>query len=132
MGFDSREATPELTKAVVHLVSEIRSFERVEIATRRVLGQQVSRSTARRLAKQVGLELAGLESSDERTDGKEAIVPEIAVVSCDGGRLRAREPGRGRGVHLSGETGWRETKRGTAGPHTSSSSRSAGTGTSRR
>lgn len=110
MGFDSREATPELTKAVVHLVSEIRSFERVEIATRRVLGQQVSRSTARRLAKQVGLELAELEESPERTDGKEAIVPEIAVVSCDGGRLRAREPGRGRGVHLSGETGWRETK----------------------
>jgi hypothetical protein len=35
--------------------------------------------------------------------------PELAVVECDGGRIRMREPGRGRGVHLSGE-GWRETK----------------------
>jgi len=35
--------------------------------------------------------------------------PELAVVECDGGRARTREPGHGRGVHLSGE-GWRETK----------------------
>lgn len=110
LGFDSREVTPELTKAVVHLVSEIRSFERVEISTKRVLGQKVARSTARRLAKQAGLELAELEESSARRDGKEVVVPEIAVVSCDGGRIRTREAGRGRGVHLSGETGWRETK----------------------
>jgi hypothetical protein len=37
-------------------------------------------------------------------------VPEAAVVSCDGGRIRTRQPGHGRGVHLSGEKGWRETK----------------------
>ena len=35
--------------------------------------------------------------------------PALAVVECDGGRFRLREPGHGRGVHLSGE-GWRETK----------------------
>jgi hypothetical protein len=35
--------------------------------------------------------------------------PALAVVECDGGRFRMREPGHGRGVHLSGE-GWRETK----------------------
>lgn len=110
MGFDSREVTPELTKAVVHLVSEIRSFQRTETTTERVLGQKVSTSTIRRLAKQVGLELAELEDSCERADGKEVIVPEIAVTSCDGGRIRTREAGQGRGVHLSGETGWRETK----------------------
>ena len=28
MGLDSREVTPELTRAVVHLGAEIRSFER--------------------------------------------------------------------------------------------------------
>ena len=109
MGLDSREVTPQLTKAVVHLAGEIRSFERVEIATDKVLGQKVSRSTVRRLAKQVGLELAKVEEAGEWTE-KEVIVPEIAVVSCDGGRIRTREPGRGRGVHLSGENGWRETK----------------------
>lgn len=110
LGFDSREVTPELTKAVVHLATEIRSFKRVETTTERVLGPKVSASTIRRLAKQVGLELAKLEESSERADGKEVVVPEIAVVSCDGGRIRTREAGRGRGVHLSGETGWRETK----------------------
>ncbi len=109
MGLDSREVTPQLTKAVVHLAGEIRSFERVEIATEKVLGQKVSRSTVRRLTKQVGLELAEVEEAGEWTE-KEVIVPEIAVVSCDGGRIRTREPGRGRGVHLSGENGWRETK----------------------
>jgi hypothetical protein len=110
MGFDSREVTPELTKAVVHLASEIRSFGRTETTTERVLGQKVSASTIRRLAKQVGLELAELEDSCERADGKEVIVPDIAVASCDGGRIRTREAGQGRGVRLSGETGWRETK----------------------
>ncbi len=33
--------------------------------------------------------------------------PELAVVEADGGRIRTREPGQGRGVH--GEA-WRETK----------------------
>jgi hypothetical protein len=110
MGLDSREVTPQLTNAVVHLVAETRSFERVEVTTEKVLGTKVSRSTVRRLAKQVGLELAELEESDVRSDGKEVVVPEVAIVSCDGGRIRTREPGHGRGVHLSGENGWRETK----------------------
>ena len=35
--------------------------------------------------------------------------PELAVVECDGGRIRTREPGHGPGVHSSTE-GWRETK----------------------
>jgi hypothetical protein len=110
MGMDSREVTPELTRAVIHLAAEIRSFGRTEVTIEKVLGLKVSDSTVRRLAKQVGQELAELEDSDERTDGKEAVVPELAIVSCDGGRVRTREPGCGRGVHLSGENGWRETK----------------------
>ena len=107
---DSREVTPELTRAVIHLAAEIRSFGRTELAIEKVLGLKVSDSTVRRLAKQVGQELAELEQTDKRTDGKQAVVPELAVVSCDGGRLRTREPGCGRGVHLSGDSGWRETK----------------------
>ena len=75
MGLDSREVTQQLTSAVIHLVAETRSFERVELTTEKVLGTKVSRSTVRRLAKQVGLELAELEESDERSDGKEAVVP---------------------------------------------------------
>lgn len=110
MGLDSREVTPELTRAVIHLAAEIRSFGRTELVVEKVLGLKVSDSTVRRLAKQVGQELADLEQADERTDGKEAVVPELAVVSCDGGRIRTRVSGCGRGVHLSGDNGWRETK----------------------
>jgi hypothetical protein len=33
----------------------------------------------------------------------------LAVVECDGGRIRTREPGHGPGVHRTAE-GWRETK----------------------
>lgn len=110
MGIDSREVTPGLTSAVVHLAAEIRSFERVEKTTEKVFGHKVSRSTVRRLVKQVGTELAALEESNERTDDQEVITPAVAVVSCDGGRIRTREPGQGRGVCLSNETGWRETK----------------------
>jgi hypothetical protein len=107
---DSREVTPELTRAVIHLTAEIRSFERAEVTTEKVLGHKVSRSTIRRLAQQVGGELAELAEQDQRSDEKEVVVPEVAVVSCDGGRIRTRKPGQGRGVVLSGEKGWRETK----------------------
>lgn len=110
MGMDSREVTPELTRAVIHLVSEVRSFERAEITTERVLGHKVSQSTIRRLARQVGGELAELAEQDQRSGEIEVVVPEVAVVSCDGGRIRTRQPGEGRGVVLSGEKGWRETK----------------------
>jgi hypothetical protein len=107
MGLDSRDITPELTSAVVFLASEVRSFERASVVLRRVLKQTVSTSTIRRIAKEVGLEL-----TEEPLDGDdpEVVVPQVAVVSCDGGRLRTREPDRGRGVRPSGENGWRETK----------------------
>lgn len=102
--------TPELARAVIHLSAEVRSFERAEVTTEKVLRQTVSCSTIRRLTKQVGQELAALDDLDERSDGKQAAIPEVAVVSCDGGRIRTREPGKGRGVVLSGDKGWRETK----------------------
>ena len=107
MGLDSRDTTPELASAVVFLASEIRSFERAAVAIRRVLKQSISPSTIRRIAKEVGLEL-----TEDAGDGgdPEVVVPQVAVVSCDGGRIRTREPGKGRGVCPSGENGWRETK----------------------
>lgn len=110
MGLDSREVTPELTRVVIHLAAEVRSFERAEITIEKVLGQKVSQSTIRRLTNQVGRELADLDQDDIPTGNQEVIVPEVAVVSCDGGRIRTRQPGGGRGVRLSGEKGWRETK----------------------
>ncbi len=110
MGLDSREVTPELCRVAIHLAAEVRSFERAEIVMEQVLGHGISRSTIRRLAKGVGCELSALAELDERSDEKEVIVPELAVVSCDGGRIRTRVAGQGRGVVLAGEKGWRETK----------------------
>lgn len=109
MGMDSREVTPQLVRASIHLAAELRSFERAEIALKKVVGQKISCSTIRRLAMQVGHELADLESV-ESDDTQEVVVPEVAVVLCDGGRIRTREAGRGRGVVPSGENGWRESK----------------------
>jgi hypothetical protein len=110
LGLDSREVTPELTRVVIHLAAEVRSFERTEGTIFKVLGQRTSRSTIRRLTSQVGRELADLAQDDMPTANQEVIVPEVALVSCDGGRIRTRQPGGGRGVRLSGEKGWRETK----------------------
>ncbi len=107
MGLDSRNITPELSGAVVFLASEIRSFERAGVAIRRVLKQDISTSTVRRIAKDVGSELTGETFHEE---DQEVVVPEVGVISCDGGRIRTREPGNGRGVCPSGENGWRETK----------------------
>lgn len=107
MGLDSRDIAPELTSAVVFLASEVRSFTRTAVVIRRVLKQNISTSTIRRLANEVGLELA----DEAWNNGEpEVVVPQAVVVSCDGGRIRAREPGHGRGVHPAGENGWRETK----------------------
>lgn len=94
----------------MHLAAEVRSFERAETATERVLGQKIPCSTIRRLAQQVGQELSAGKAVDQRSDGRNVVVPQVAVVSCDGGRIRTREAGAGRGVRLSGENGWRETK----------------------
>jgi hypothetical protein len=107
MGLDSRDLTPELASAVVFLAAETRSFQRAAVTIHRVLKQDVSTSTVRRLAEEVGSELT--EQAFEDGD-RQVVAPQAAVVSCDGGRIRTREPGCGRGVRPSGENGWRETK----------------------
>lgn len=66
-----------------------------------------------RVTGDVGHELAERRDASAARDKGLAARPEkppaLAVVECDGGRFRMREPGHGRGVHRSGE-GWRETK----------------------
>lgn len=113
MGFDARELTPLLVARVAVAAAETRSFQRAEIVMAGVAGQAVSDNTIQRVTRDVGEELA--ERRDRDPKHAEALAqrpeepPDLAVVECDGGRIRCREPGRGRGVHLSGE-GWRETK----------------------
>lgn len=77
-----------------------------------VAGQPVSDNTIQRITHEVGIELAARRDADPKSDEslaqRPAEPPAIAVIMCDGGRIRTREPGW-HGVHLS-NTGWNETK----------------------
>lgn len=113
MGFDARAFTPLMVQRGVVSVAETRSFVRAALVMREVGGQAMSAKTLQRLSGEVGRELAQRrEQPAGASDGlarRPADPPALAVVECDGGRIRTREPGHGRGVHRSGE-GWRETK----------------------
>jgi hypothetical protein len=110
LGLDSRELTPTLVGRIAFAAAETRSDERASIVLKEVGGHQVSRSTVQRVVSQLGSELAELR---DETDAEARLVPPpeaapaLAVVECDGGRIRTRVPGQGPGVH---EAAWRETK----------------------
>jgi hypothetical protein len=112
-GFDARELTPLLVERVIVSAAETRSFKRAAIVLGRVGGQKLSAKTIERVVHDVGGELAERRDADPKTDdalaSRPESPPELAVVECDGGRIRTREPGHGPGVHRSGE-GWRESK----------------------
>lgn len=76
------------------------------------VGIPVSAKTIERVVPDVGQELAARRDADPRSDDalapRCASPPPLAVVACDGGRLRTREPGHGPGVHRAGEGGGRE------------------------
>jgi hypothetical protein len=113
LGFDARELTPLLVQRIVVAAAEARSFHRAAIVMKQVSGQGVSAKTIERIVHDIGPELAERRDADPKTDDALAIrpmsPPELAVVECDGGRIRTREPGYGPGVHCTTE-GWRETK----------------------
>lgn len=102
-----------MVERVVFAATEARSFARAEITLRKVGGEAVSANTVQRIVGDIGRELAARR--DAEPNGAATLArrpeepPELAVVECDGGRARTREPEHGRGVHLAGD-GWRETK----------------------
>lgn len=113
LGFDARELTPVLVSRITCAAADTRSFRRAEIVLREVGGHAVDERTIQRVVQDVGNELAQRRDSDVRRGNPLALIPEappdLAVVECDGGRIRTREMGQGPGVHLNTE-GWRETK----------------------
>jgi hypothetical protein len=113
LGFDARELTPLLVRRIIVAAAETRSFKRGAIVLEQVGGQKLSAKTIERVVHDVGRELAERRDADPKTGDALAQCPEdppaLAVVECDGGRIRTREPGHGPGVHRSGE-GWRESK----------------------
>lgn len=102
-----------MVQRIAVAAAESRSFERAAIVMKQVGDQGVSAKTIERVVHDVGPELAQRRDADPKTDEALAIrpasPPELAVVECDGGRIRTREPGHGPGVHSTTE-GWRETK----------------------
>jgi hypothetical protein len=113
LGLDARALSPGMVERVTFAAAETRSFARAELALEKIGGVAVSANTVQRVVGDIGAELAARRDADPKGGGALARrpeePPELAVVECDGGRARTREPGHGRGVHLSGE-GWRETK----------------------
>jgi hypothetical protein len=87
------------------LAAETRSFERASVTMKHVLGHGLSAKTIERLVHQVGPELAA--RNEAATFEQEAIIPEVAVASSDGGRIRTRAADAPPGVH---DPAWRETK----------------------
>jgi len=94
-----------MVRVAMYLAAETRSFERAANTMKATLGFGLSPKTIERLVGQVGEELSHHQAC--ATSNKEVILPEVAVVSCDGGRIRTRAIGQGPGVH---DPTWRETK----------------------
>ena len=112
LGFDARDLSPGLVERIIFSAAETRSFARATVVLDKVGDAVVSDNTVQRVVGDVGRELAARRDASQHAPGlaeRPESPPELAVVECDGGRARTREPGHGRGVHLSGE-GWRETK----------------------
>jgi hypothetical protein len=113
LGLDARELTPLLVRRITVTGAETRSFKRAAIVMKDVGDSGISAATIQRVVRDVGGELAERRDADPKTDDALARRPEeppdLAVVECDGGRIRTREPGHGPGVHRTAE-GWRETK----------------------
>jgi hypothetical protein len=98
---------------VIVAAAQTRAFAKAAIVMADVAGQAVSAKTIERVAHDVGQELAtrrdAVPKSHQALAQTPAAPPDLAVVECDGGRIRTREPDQGPGVHLSGK-GWNETK----------------------
>lgn len=92
------------------LTAETRSFKRASLVMEQVVGFKISANTIERIGLEVGHELAAAEEDAWKTVlTGEVTVPEVAIVSYDGGRIRTRAMGCGPGVQLAGQ-GWNESK----------------------
>ena len=96
----------------MYAAAETRSFARAAVVLKQVGGNAVSPKTIQRITHVIGNELAKRRDAEEnegvaRLARSPEAPPELAVVQCDGGRIRTRGENRGPGVH---EEQWRETK----------------------
>jgi hypothetical protein len=111
LGFEARELTPGVVRKVTKIAAETRSYKRAVI-TLVEADVFLSAKTVERVVLDVGTELTQRRDAPKTQlplANRPENVPALAVVECDGGRIRTREPGNGPGVTLDGK-GWNETK----------------------
>lgn len=111
LGFDARLLTPLVVRKMTVIAAETRSYKRAVIALREA-DVFTSTNTVERVVLDVGAELTQRRDAPKSPlplANRPENVPKLAVVECDGGRIRTREPDHGPGVTLSGK-GWNETK----------------------
>lgn len=110
LGFDARESTPGFKRQVVVLNAETRSAKRASIVMEQTYGFKVSPNTIVRICQEVGEKLEAAQEEGWRSVlTGEPVVPSVAIIENDGGRIRTRQMDCGPGVHLAGK-GWNETK----------------------
>jgi hypothetical protein len=110
---DQREYSPAMIDRIAFAGASLESAAKGARALRKLAGLAISGMEVLRITQQIGGELLEQRERDaarhqrrELNAANETPV-ELACVEVDGGRLRTRSAGKGRGVH---EHGWKETK----------------------
>jgi hypothetical protein len=112
---DSHDFSPKILGKIVRATARSTSFDVAAESLADEAEVDISSRQAGRIAHEIGAQL--LQDRDQRVEQfrdrqatpESSVVPRLAVVFLDGGRLRTRseEPGQGPGVH---DPAWREDK----------------------
>ena len=101
LGIDSRESTPGVKRFVVIASAEARSFKRASILLEQLADCKTSPNTIERICLDAGTDLQLVADQDWKgVLTGQSIIPEVAIVSFDCGRIRTRVPDKGPGVHF--------------------------------
>jgi hypothetical protein len=113
---DGHGYSPTILHRILHLAGVTSSFDVAEVALKVVGEITISDRQINKLTSEIGKEMAAdrdartqryVEQPLPRQPTVAEVQPDLAAVFCDGGRMRTREPDRGRGIH---QPHWRETK----------------------
>jgi hypothetical protein len=113
---DGHGYSPTVLHRILHMAAVSTSFDQAALSLQIVGELSISDRQVNKLATQMGGQLAAERDAQtaawrdqslprRKTEPQTAIA--LAAVFTDGGRMRTREPGKGRGVH---HARWRETK----------------------
>jgi hypothetical protein len=113
---DGHGYSPTILHRILYLAGVTSSFDVAEVALKVVGEIAISDRQINKLTSEIGEEMAAdrdartqeyVEQPLPRQPTVAEVPPDLAAVFCDGGRMRTREPDRGRGIH---QPHWRETK----------------------